>query len=29
MRDPNFAKDAAALPAEAWARVEHDSREAQ
>ena len=29
LRDPEFAKDLAALPGEAWARVDHDSREAQ
>jgi serine/threonine-protein kinase len=29
LRDPEFAKDVATLPGEAWARVDHDSREAQ
>ena len=29
LRDPEFAKDIATLPGEAWARVDHDSREAQ
>ena len=29
LRDPEFAKDVATLPGEAWARVNHDSHEAQ
>jgi hypothetical protein len=29
LRDPEFAKDVATLPGQAWTRVDHDSREAQ